>query len=230
MRRRVASLLRGLPLEEGSELLTKWGAESVGDANKLLPAFIEESSGYRRLLRAGLTTALVLVIGVISALYGYAEIQRQKTYISLLLAESRNALLTGDVSEALSSARKAVDAQDSTATRSAFLGALMRVSPYLVAAVDTGGAAPQGIEWTDSRSLVYVDATNKLRGFFLAPGAGDWVGRTIIARHVEERPPVVVNLQRLKRSELEGVLSDGSLVRLFSDGKQIQLYEANPPR
>lgn len=217
---RTASLLQGLSLEEGRELLAKWGPQSLVDRQPLLPEYIQASARRANWLRWRLNIFAIaaVVVSAISLLaLQYADRQKREVRISLALAEAQDSLRGGDAAQAMRSARDAFEIRASSGTRSTLLSALMVVSPYYVTGANTGTATPQVLTWADASTLVYVDSEDDVHSLSLAPErAQSWQGHIPVERGDGDLPRLVA-VQRVG-SGLLGVLNTGAVVTMTQKG------------
>ncbi|KEJ89662.1 NACHT and WD repeat domain-containing protein [Sulfitobacter donghicola] len=149
--------LTGFDLNEGRELLMRWGAEELSDTHPTLPTFLQASIKANRRKKLSRIVAGVSVCAVVlaAAVWAWmfnlrAQEADKRAAISFQLAKAGIDLRMGDELSAISAALAATNIEDSIDTRNALAEALSELSPFHKA---TFAAANQLVLWQDENAL-----------------------------------------------------------------------------
>lgn len=154
-------LLQGFALAEATDLLAKWGPETLAARFPELPDFIRASQAQARSARrkkiAGIATVSSALAAMVLAVVWFqvqSKAAEKEARLQFLAAQTQAALRQGDRDKAVLSAGEALSLDDSPLTRSAALAALMEHSPYLEAVVQ---GSHRDAVWTGDRDIALFD-------------------------------------------------------------------------
>ncbi|MBO6716735.1 MAG: hypothetical protein JJ913_02125 [Rhizobiaceae bacterium] len=165
-------LLQGFQLQEGRDLVVKWGASTLETTAPGLAAFVAASHSHERTRRIRRVAVVVSFAAVVVALlgtagwFGAAKLDAEhQASIRLNLGRAEAALRERRWVDAVIAAAAARRLEDNAETRSVLLTALSEHSPHLVSVIQPDGLATH---WTGEASaavlakagaLVEMDAT-----------------------------------------------------------------------
>lgn len=149
--------LTGFDLNEGRELLRRWGPSELSDTYPTLPAFLQASIRAARKKTIGTILGVVSVgavllgVGATAWLFNIrAGEATKRAQVSFQLARSGVDLMAGDEVSAISAALQAVGLEDTVDTRSALVEALSALSPFYHATLNLPNRL---ILWRDSQHI-----------------------------------------------------------------------------
>jgi WD40 repeat protein len=230
-RARYQLLLRDPDLANGVALARRWGEEL--DAK--LRDFIRRSR-QRALLRRAFAVAAAMVVGliIVSAIVAADNAARanKQSQISQLVAFANANLREGHVQPAIEFASQAFDQSPSFETRSAFLPALMALSPYLVGRLDVAGSYSPAQAWIDTDTLAYATFGGEL--MFLDVSRSGRNNLSGIVRNLTKSgksgdETSVLALRPIAPDHVVAVLQDGSIVTLSVRGSDVQVRAPETP-
>lgn len=163
---RARRLLQGFPLEEGRDLLAKWGRETLAATEPGLPAFIAASDARDRARRRGILATVAATALLVAAVIGTAAWFRvqsvadnRRAEVRLLLARSEAALRERDWDAAAMAAGAAWSLEDGPETRSMAATALSEYSPNIEDILETDASSAA---WLSPASLALLTPTGTL--------------------------------------------------------------------
>lgn len=165
-RSRRRRLLTGFPLEEGRDLLAKWGEQILSATAPDLPAFIAASDRRDRarrrifLLSLGATAAVIAAIATVAVWFrAESETAARSAEVRLHLARAESALRERNWDAAVAISGHALALEDSPETRSMAYAALSEHSPYFERLV--GHGVVDG-KWTRPGELSLLESSGAL--------------------------------------------------------------------
>ena len=238
-------LLEGFQLDEGRELLSRWGAEALRDKDLDLPAYITTS--LRRFKKKQWSRAAAILGGVtvVLALLALGFVQKRSVNLARQISASvqeaeKSRVLLGDgrVYDAVNSATRSYRDYQLAQSRSVLADAILRVSPHVMARYSLPGNSNQTLVWTDENTIgvatgsaappenMAIASAKKTPPKILSFSVGSEAGARAFAVREEELPlrvgsgdgniAVVRYLGRLRSGTTVAVLADGHVAILGS--------------
>jgi WD40 repeat protein len=227
--RRSELLLRGRPLAEAEDIVTKHGDE--------LSPQIVDYVGYSR-ARANRSkviawgAAAVFAVLALTA-FGLAKFAFDQMVTAQgreMLVRSQTLLMQDKILQSVQEGLRAFTLLPSETTRSNLIAALSRISPYFLGVLDSSDDAPLALTWISGDAAAITTTSGKLQyltitGASVATDKPHWTVQT--PANIQRPLASAVALRRLSDGEIVIVYSDGAIGVLRDHASEAIAYEPN---